>query len=374
MPGPYRLYGADLSPYSIKVRNYLRFKGIEHVWLPRTAARQAEFARFARLPLVPVLVGSDDFALQDSTPIIEKLEAQNPEPTIRPDDEALQFLAALIEDYADEWVNKAMFHYRWSHEADQTSAAERIVAMIYDGEAAPEGAVEAIRTRMIGRLHHVGSSPAAAPVIEASFARLIGLVEAHLNGRPYLFGQRPCLADFGLSAQLGQLLSDPTPGAILCARAPHTVAWIARMDSASVQGPFEPLRDVWPTLKPLIAEEIGALYLPWSVANFVAVKREEAFTVALPGGDFTQAPQKYAAKSLTDLRRKRMALIAHEDLQRLLDETGCAGPLAPRVRPDQAASDDESASESEIESGGDHDSDDDDADHARDHHGAPDAP
>lgn len=331
MPGPYRLYGADLSPYSIKVRSFLRFKGIEHTWIQRTAARQAEFARFARLPLVPVLVGSDDFAVQDSTPIIEKLESQNPEPTIRPEDEAAVYLAALIEDFADEWVNKAMFHYRWTYEADQLSAAQRIVGMIYQDAEAPEGAVEAIRSRMTGRLHHVGSSAQTAAIIEGSFERLANAVEGHLAARPYLFGARPSLADFGLAGQLGQLLSDPTPGAIL--RAPRTVAWVERMDHPSVEGPFEALSDLWPTLKPIVAE-IGAVYLPWSVANFAASKTEGELSVELPGGVFVQAPQKYAAKALTDLRRKRAALSENASLRALLEETGCDAYLSLPPRPE----------------------------------------
>ena len=56
MTAPFRLYGAELSPYSVKVRSYLRFKGVEFEWLTRSAARQEEFARFAKQPLVPVLV------------------------------------------------------------------------------------------------------------------------------------------------------------------------------------------------------------------------------------------------------------------------------------------------------------------------------
>ena len=58
MTAPFRLYGAELSPYSIKVRSYLRFKGVEFEWLPRTNARQEEFQRYAKLPLIPVLVGA----------------------------------------------------------------------------------------------------------------------------------------------------------------------------------------------------------------------------------------------------------------------------------------------------------------------------
>lgn len=345
MPGPYRLYGADLSPYSIKVRNYLRFKGIEHTWIARSAARQAEFARFARLPLIPVLVGSDDFALQDSTPIIEKLEVQNPDPTIRLDDEAAGFFAALLEDYADEWVNKAMFHYRWTYPDNQQSAAERLVAMIYDGQTAPDGAVDAIRERMTGRLHHVGSNAETAPIIEQSFERLIGLLETHLSGRAYLFGGRPSIADFGLAAQLGQLLSDPTPGAILTARAPNTVAWIKRMDDAQVSGPFEPFSDLWPTLKPLIVAEVVGVYLPWSSANHAVSRADgDEVRVELPGGVMVQKPQKYAAKALHDVRRKRVALSENEALKAMLAETGCEPFLViPMLDRTQDASDDQAS-------------------------------
>src|SRR5262245_21970648 len=112
MNAPFRLYGAELSPYSVKVRSYLRYKGVEFEWLQRTQARQEELAQFAKHPLLPVLVDSDDTAIQGSTPMIEALERAFPEPSITPEDTGLAFVSALLEDYADEWLNKAMVHYR----------------------------------------------------------------------------------------------------------------------------------------------------------------------------------------------------------------------------------------------------------------------
>lgn len=331
MVAPYRLYGADLSPYSVKVRQILRFKGIEHEWLPRSQARQAEFARFAKLPLIPVLVGSDDYSLQDSTPIAETLERRYPDPSITPDDPALAFLSAMLEDYADEWVNKAMFHYRWTYPADQESAARRIVDTMLDGATVPDrpGVEASVRARMTDRLHFVGSSAETLPVIEASYERLLRLLESHLASRSYLFGGRPALADFGLAGQLGQLLSDPTPGALMTARAPKVAAWVKRMDDASVEGPFETLDALTPTLSPLLREEIAGAYLPWMAANAAAAADGSDVAVDLPGGRFTQKPQKYAARAFTEVRGRRAMVASDAALGALLADTGCDRWLEP---------------------------------------------
>jgi glutathione S-transferase len=323
MNAPFRLYGAELSPYSVKVRSYLRYKGVPFEWLQRTAAKQEEFQKFAKLPLVPVLVDADDNAMQDSTPMIEALEAQFDAPSITPDDAALAYVAALLEDYADEWLNKAMFHYRWSYPDDQGSAAKRIVAMIFEGAEAPEGIEESVRTRMIGRLHHVGSSPEAAPIIEGSFTRVIGLLDALLGGKDYLFGGKPTLADFGLAGQLAQLLSDPTPGAMIRAQAPNLVRWIERMDNPKAGGAFVSLDSVRDAVAALLREEIAGAYLQWMDANANAVANDApGVSVEVAGATFTQKPQRYAAKAFAELKRKRGA-VDDAALSALLGETGC---------------------------------------------------
>ena len=335
MNAPFKLYGAELSPYSVKVRAYLRFKGLAFEWLERSVSRQEEFTRYAKLPLAPILVDADDNAMQDSTPMIEALERAFPEPSIMPSDPALAFVSALIEDYADEWLNKAMFHYRWTYPSDQDSAAQRIIQMMYEGAPAPEGAEEAVKARMVGRLHHVGSSAETAPTIEASFMRLLGLLEPCLRRRAYLLGARPSLADFGLAGQLTQLLSDPTAGALIKRQAPSVVLWIDRMENPEREGEFASLDTLRGDLAALLQQEIGPVYLAWMAANAQAVAADApGVSIEIGGGAFSQKPQRYAAKALAELRRKRALLGGNEEVAALLSETGCDSPLslaAPRA-------------------------------------------
>ena len=72
MADVYRIYGAEMSPYSVKVRSYFRYKGIPHRWIVRNAETEAEYQKYAKLPIVPLVVTPDDEGIQDSTPIIER--------------------------------------------------------------------------------------------------------------------------------------------------------------------------------------------------------------------------------------------------------------------------------------------------------------
>jgi glutathione S-transferase len=300
MTEPFKIYGAELSPYSVKVRAFMRYKGVPHTFIERSAAREAEFAALAKLPLIPLVQGPDGEVQQDSTPILEGLEASHPEPATLPADPALAFAALLLEEYADEWLNKAMFHYRWTGEADRASAAGRILTMMLDGADIPDRARAEgqITERMVSRLHYVGSNPDTAPIIEAGFRRAMAVIEAHLAKHLFLFGGRPTMADFSLYGQFAQLLSDPTPGAQLRAEAPFTTAWTGLMADPKAGGPFETGAELADTLMPLLRQEITEVFLPWAIANARGVvDRAERFDVVLDGQAFPQAPQRYAAKS-----------------------------------------------------------------------------
>lgn len=104
----YRIHGAEMSPYSVKVRSYFRYKCIPHRWTVRNAETEADYKKHAKIPIIPLVVTPDGTALQDLTPIIEHIEALHPEPSIHPRDTVAAFVSALLEEFGDEWGNAAL--------------------------------------------------------------------------------------------------------------------------------------------------------------------------------------------------------------------------------------------------------------------------
>jgi hypothetical protein len=196
------------------------------------------------------------------------------------------------------------------------------------GTLAVAQARAAVAERMTGRLGFVGSNPTTRPLIEASFKRALEILDKHLAARPYVLGGRPAMADFGLWGQFYEAATDPTPGALMRASAPHVMAWVQRMLAPKAEGPFEPWSALAAGLTPLLTEEVGRLFLPWSAANAAAIaKGDKTFTVTLAGAEWTQEPQKYHARSLQEIRRKYAAARGAASLDDILAKTGCLNVL-----------------------------------------------
>lgn len=353
MTAPYRLYGGQFSPFSQKVAGFMRFKGIAHAWIERAAAKTEEFNRYAKLPLLPLLVGADEAVLQDSTAILEVLSRRYPDPSTRHPEPAIGFLAALLEDFADEWVNKALQHYRWGDDGAASSAAAIAQLALGDSEAAYHAAGEAeILARMQARKPIIGLTPSAAEVIGASFQRTVRALSAIFTDRQFLFGDRPSTADFSLAAQLSQLNRIAAARDVFAAEGAGLLAWLARMEQPENQGEFLPPEQALAGLEPIL-QEIGQVYLPWLEANARAhAAGQAAFEVMLAGQALAQAPQRYAAKALAELRRKRGFLAQDAMLTEVLARMGAQAILGPLHGPgpqDSAAASDASPEEADAD-------------------------
>lgn len=312
----YRLFGMEVSPYSVKVRALLRYKQIPHHWLLRSKANEAQFREYAKLPIIPLLVTSEGEGLQDSTPLLDLLESRHPEPSIRLMDPMLNFLADALEEAADEWLIKAMFHYRWNY--DSQEAALRIATASVDVGSDPTHFAQIISGILMSRRDGLGCSDDNAPLIERYLKKGAERLEAHLEQHTFLFGDQLSVADLGLASQYYELLSDSTPRQLLAAYS-HIQRWVDAciIHPSHEQGRCARWEDLAPTLLPILEHELGHFYLPWATATMSALKAPDSNPVklTLDGRTFSQPAQKYVGKSWPVLQAKWQALPKSEQAQ-----------------------------------------------------------
>ncbi len=311
--------GAPGSPYTRKMLATMRYRQIPYRFERQSRAvssaddRHRKTRPDAKVPLLPTFYFTNDdgeaIAVTDSSPLIRKFEKEYEGRSVIPSDSALAFINMLIEDYGDEWLTKAMFHYRWYYETDIEKAGQ--ILPRWGGVNVPEDEVQAMNNyiceRQIGRLSYVGSNETTKPIIEASFKRLIHMLDKHFTNYPFLLGQRPSSCDFAFYGQLTCLaLFDPTPQKIILDECPRVYAWVEIVEELSGYLVEE---DDWLDVDNLpetlndILNEIGRLYAPYLVGNAKAVMaKAEKLEMELDGQPWAQAPFTYQAKCLMWLR------------------------------------------------------------------------
>jgi glutathione S-transferase len=325
MTHPLRIVGAPASPYSRKLRAVLRYRRIPHHWI-LNFSKQARALPEPPVKLIPVLYFPDaegryGEAAIDSTPLIRRLEREFPSRAVVPPRGTLAFVDALLEDYADEWLTKCMFHYRWAFGPD-IDYASRVLPRwsaidASDAQIAPLS--KQFAERQIGRLGVVGSNETTAPVIEASYRRLLHRLDARLAEAPFVLGARPGACDFALFGQLTQLVEfDPTSMEMARAETPRVCAWVQVVEDLSGLEVGDDA-DGWvagdaptPALRALLAE-VGRVYAPFLLANADALARgAEKVECTIDGRPWVQKPFPYQGKCLRALREGYAALAGAE--------------------------------------------------------------
>ena len=336
------LIGGTGSPYTQKMVALLRYRRIPYniIWADPVATLDELGIEKPRPTFHPTFLFDGDAGavdpVCDSTPIIRRLEDSHSGRSVLPDDPALAFLDYLIEDFADEWCTKYMFHYRWYPQADADNAGT-LLPLGMDLSLSAEMLAQfkqMFSQRQIGRLYVVGSNDTTAPVIDASYRRFLAAMEQHLATQPFMLGRRPAAGDFALHGQLTQLVGfDPTPRAITHEVSPRTVAWVDRMfDLCGLEptdadwNPSDALPD---SLRPLL-QEIGRVYVPALLANAAATASgEKTWEAEIDGAPWTQQTFPYQTKCLNWIR-EQYAGLGDADRQRVdhaLDGTGCEAAL-----------------------------------------------
>lgn len=324
----FRLLGLEASPYTMKVKSFLAYKGIPFEWVTRSIKNEPLFQQHAKVQLIPLLFFPNGETMQDSTLIIERIERETSEDSIHPPDKTLWFLSCLFEEFGDEWCNKLMFFQRWFYKADAKATGSRLAHDRLDGKwyrpiVQPLLAHLLVR-RMVPRLVYSGGNATNIPQLKQSFENLVAMLNLHFQSRSFLLGGRPCFGDFGLWCNLYEAWTDPTAKAYIEKHAPYLLRYIQRMLAPKNEGPFETLETLLPTLEPVLKNEVAARFLPWMEANqqaFAAGQKDTQLT--MNGQLFQQKTFKYQANTLNELRRKFSTVADTPELVSLLDKTGC---------------------------------------------------
>jgi glutathione S-transferase len=335
IPEPVQFKGVPGSPYTRKMLAYLRYRHIRYELLLGDQASNSGLPD-PKVNLLPTFYLPNERgeieAVVDSTPLIRRFEDAFEGRSAIPDNPVLAFINYLLEDYADEWLTKAMFHYRWYYGADIEMAGKILPRWsgIQSSEEDLQMRGKFVSERQISRLYVVGSNDITAPVIEDSYKRFLGILDALIQRQQFVMGARPASADFGLYAQLTQLAKfDPTPAAICMEIAPRVHAWTDIVDDLSGQPAsdeawmsVDSVRDV---LGDLLAE-IGRVYTPALLANAKAIQSGNSqMETTIDGRQWVQPAFPYQAKCLQWINQEYQALSNpdREQVDKILAGTGC---------------------------------------------------
>ncbi len=318
MTAPYTLYVMSNSPYSDKIRMYLRLKGLP-VLEVRENLRNREQVLRARTgrTMVPVVITPADEALNDSTHITRTLEAACPVPPLRPADPGRRGLDALLEDYADEWVVRVMLASRWLHEPDAEQNRTVIAADMTCG--APEVELAAAREvfpqGIMATLPPMGATRETLGFLRDDLSGLLTDLDALFAEHRFLGGAEPTVADLAFYGQLNQIRRDPTGRVMVGDPGRAHGRWLADLERRADGAAAEHAGDAAPdgeALAPL-ARRIARTYLRFAVANAKALEEAPKGPLAVELADgvpFQAARAGYNRKCLQALLAELEAAVA----------------------------------------------------------------
>ncbi|MFQ5699815.1 MAG: glutathione S-transferase family protein [Myxococcota bacterium] len=343
----FKLYGAERSYFTGKLRPALRAKRLyfEEILLGPETAREIRERTGVRF--IPVLRTPDDELWQDTSDILDRLEARFPEPALFPPTPVQAVVSSLLEVYGDECMILPAMHYRWTKPEWEADARRAFAA-----GSGNKAQANAFADRMSGALPMLGVTEATVPAIEAHLDELLTHLETLLSQRDFLLGAQMSVGDCALMGPFyGHLYQDLGPGQIVREQA-HVAHWIERMnhpDPTSFAG-FEPGDALHPSLRPVL-ELIGRDAVPmlldgarafesWADSH-AAATQEPPRTVGmhatrLRAVDFERMSSSYTLYMVQRPIDTYRAL--DEDARKLVDRalagTGCEALLAyePRHR------------------------------------------
>lgn len=272
--GAHLVWGAELSPFVLKLEALLRAAGLPFRRLPRDGSRGENLRAMVRIerakrrravvrypeaspldeyPLVPFLITPDDIVMYDTSALAAWLDERHPcaAGPFLPHEPAARFVCRWIDEAFDEFGLYMVHHNRWKLAARDNDHPGARLAREYASHFPPgTGAIAArwFARRQVSRLPYLFSvapadyaepglaaalTPPARPgfppthaLLESAWESYLAACEGILRSQPYLLGHGFTLADASAYGQLSMNLSDPAAARRLRELAPRTYEWL----------------------------------------------------------------------------------------------------------------------------------------------------
>lgn len=188
------LYEAIDSPFGLQARICLQLKGVPYRRLASRFGGLRALGRRDALGELPVLVRGDE-VIAGARSIAHHLEERHPDPPLVPRDATARAYVLLLEDWADDALGLLVGALCWLDADNRREHAAGAPPLV--------GRLLARRARR--RYLAAGWTEASLGTVRERVRDALRLVDELLDGKPYLLGRGPTLADVAIFAQFAAL-------------------------------------------------------------------------------------------------------------------------------------------------------------------------
>ncbi|MBV1933261.1 MAG: glutathione S-transferase [Parvibaculaceae bacterium] len=313
----YKMHGLSHSYFTGKLQAYFQAKGLPYELVEMDVGAFRRCAKATGVAQMPQVETPEGAWLTDTTPTIAHLEATVSGPSFTPTTPAANFISLLLEDLFDEWFWRPALYYRWALAPDMHLMSRVFADTMMRDLPLPSFLRKQFMLRRQRRVYLGGDGITATTKeqVEALYLESLDMLETIFNKRPYLMGDRPCQADFGLFGPFFRHYSaDPTPLAIMRERAPKTYEWVGRLWALrpdALDG-AAPITEIPADLAPLLLMA-SRDYLPYLQANALAFEtKARMVNYQTQGVDWSVPLAPYRVYCLNQLRQNYQALAADD--------------------------------------------------------------
>ena len=230
----YTLIGTPFSAATVKARLCLRWANLPMTEKSATMSVVQTYIK-PRLKTVatPAIIGSDQSAFTDTRLLLDGIGREHAAQTLYPDTPAQRFASDLLEAWSDSQFCRHAEYVFWVCEREQAEA--HLTKFLETDSPAGQAARRArlVVSQIIKKFSKLGLNKRAEETVMSQVKATLERLDKALGDSPFLFGERPAMAEFSLAGAL-HVLAGTQAGSELLEQHSRLGAW--RMRLSAVDG------------------------------------------------------------------------------------------------------------------------------------------